>query len=238
MPVHTLTRPAAASSSPHPHEHRRPPRRAVRTRPLPGGTYAVIGAPTIAVYKRAGTAWLPTRHTSGRTDQGTAMTLRVIAVHHGFVKVRIPSRNNRETGWVRSTDVTLKQSRYIINIVLHSRQLILLKRHHTVMTFAVGIGRRRTPTPTGEFTITEIIPITQPNSIYGPCAFPLSAYSPQLPHFMGGHGQIGIHGTNQPRLLRPALDRRISHGCIRIPNHYARLLARLLQPGTPVNITR
>jgi lipoprotein-anchoring transpeptidase ErfK/SrfK len=54
---------------------------------------------------------------------------------------------------------------------------------------------------------------------------------------MGGHGQVGLHGTNQPELLRAHRSRRVSHGCVRMRNDHARTLARLLPVGTPVDIT-
>ncbi len=65
---------------------------------------------------------------------------------------------------------------------------------------------------------------------YGPYAFGLSGHSPTLRSFAGGDAQLGLHGTDQPRLL----GRSVSHGCIRIANDVVRRLAGLLPLGTPV----
>ena len=44
---------------------------------------------------------------------------------------------------------------------------------------------------------------------------------------------IGIHGTNQPRLI----PGKISHGCVRVRNSNIRRLKRLMPLGTPIRIT-
>jgi lipoprotein-anchoring transpeptidase ErfK/SrfK len=51
--------------------------------------------------------------------------------------------------------------------------------------------------------------------------------------FGGGPGQIGLHGTNAPRLL----GRDVSHGCVRMRNQAITRLARMLPLGTPVRIS-
>jgi lipoprotein-anchoring transpeptidase ErfK/SrfK len=202
-------------------------------RKLPKNVYVVVRGRSVTVYDGHGRRKGRMR---GHTTFGSRLSLRAVAQSRNLVKVRLPSRNNRQMGWVRTRDVTLHSSHYVITIELRSRRLTVRKDNRRIARFPVGIGRPRTPTPTGEFTITDIIAITQPHSAYGPYAFVLSAYSKQLPHFMGGRGQIGLHGTNQPKLLRGNLSRRVSHGCIRMYNHHARTLARLLDVGTPVNI--
>ena len=49
---------------------------------------------------------------------------------------------------------------------------------------------------------------------------------------IGGDGQIGIHGTNQPASIGNA----VSHGCVRVPNEIITQLAHNLPLGTPVTI--
>jgi lipoprotein-anchoring transpeptidase ErfK/SrfK len=200
---------------------------------LPKNVYVIVRGASITVYDRPGRRKGRLR---GHTTFGSRLSLRAVARWRDLVKVRLPSRNNRQMGWVRAKDVTLHRSHYVITIELRSRRLILRKDRRRIARFPVGIGRPRTPTPTGEFTITDVIRITRPHSVYGPYAFALSAYSKQLPHFMGGHGQIGLHGTNQPALLAANRSRRVSHGCVRMRNDHARALARILRVGTPVNI--
>jgi hypothetical protein len=64
-----------------------------------------------------------------------------------------------------------------------------------------GIGRRQWPTPRGEFYVrSRLEGYGQAGSAYGPVAFGTSARSSKLTDWPGG-GIVGIHGTNQPRLI-------------------------------------
>ena len=87
------------------------------------------------------------------------------------------------------------------------------------------------PTPTGASYITELLDTGNPNGTYGPYAFGLALHSETLTEFGGGDGQVGIHGTNTPRLI----GQRVSHGCVRLNNDDMRRLVDLkLALGTPV----
>ena len=80
------------------------------------------------------------------------------------------------------------------------------------------------------FWIRERFRVANPEGPYGPRAFGTSAYS-RLSDWPGG-GVIGIHGTDEPRLI----PGRPSHGCIRLPNHAIGRLYRLMPVGTPVSV--
>jgi lipoprotein-anchoring transpeptidase ErfK/SrfK len=47
-----------------------------------------------------------------------------------------------------------------------------------------------------------------------------------------GGGVVGIHGTNEPRLLTG----HVSHGCIRMRNADILRLDRIIEVGAPVTI--
>ena len=68
-----------------------------------------------------------------------------------------------------------------------------------VVETPIAIGSPENPTPTGEFFVTDLLDTGDDLSAYGPFALGLSAFSLTLSEFAGGDGQIGIHGTNQPR---------------------------------------
>ena len=94
----------------------------------------------------------------------------------------------------------------------------------------MGIGRRQWPTPAGEFYVRERLRLKGGSGIYGVFAFGTSAYS-VLSDWPGG-GVVGIHGTNQPKLI----PGRISHGCIRVRNRKVAKLERLMPIGTRLTI--
>ena len=92
------------------------------------------------------------------------------------------------------------------------------------MAFSVGVGRRQTPTPTGQFTITEIIPspshtastvLRIPAECLLPAATPLHGRPPAR--------SVSTAPTNPASWAGP--QPQISHGCVQISNHYVRLLA-------------
>jgi lipoprotein-anchoring transpeptidase ErfK/SrfK len=147
-------------------------------------------------------------------------------------RVYLPMRPNGRIGYVRATDVSLYQHDYAVVVSLSKKTLTLYKAGVLQMTESVGIGQSRYPTPTGSFYMRELARPRNPRGSYGPWAFGLSAYSTVLQTFGRGDGQIGIHGTNQPKLL----GTKVSHGCIRMRNEAITKLAQTLPQGVPVDI--
>jgi lipoprotein-anchoring transpeptidase ErfK/SrfK len=147
----------------------------------------------------------------------------------GWLQVRAPMRPRPRTGWVEAT--ALGPSNLVLTqLVIDRRHLraTLYRAGRRVWRSPIGVGKPKTPTPAGRFWIREQIRSTNPRGPYGPLAFGTSAYS-RLSDWPGG-GVIGIHGTNQPKLI----PGQPSHGCIRVPNRAIRRLAHLMPIGTPV----
>ncbi|MBO1752679.1 L,D-transpeptidase [Actinotalea sp. BY-33] len=61
----------------------------------------------------------------------------------------------------------------------------------------------------------------------------MSAFSEVLDEFLGGPGQIGLHGTDDAGSIGQAA----SHGCIRMSNEDITTLSTLLPLGTPIVIS-
>lgn len=80
------------------------------------------------------------------------------------------------------------------------------------------LGKPSTPTPLGHFRIYCKTP--DPGAVMGP-------------YFLGYYGAIGIHGTNQPYLIR-RFPRAFSHGCTRLYNSQITWLYPRVPIGTPV----
>lgn len=108
---------------------------------------------------------------------------------------------------------------YSIAVSLARKRLSLLKNGTTVKSYPVAVGKKQTPTPTGQYTIINKSP--NPGGPYG--AYWLGFY----PHY-------GIHGTNNPS----SIGKEISAGCIRMHNKDIRELAGFVSVGTPVIINR
>ena len=146
-----------------------------------------------------------------------------------WIKVRVPMLPNGKTGWVPRNALNvfvLVHTQLVINRA--AQQLTLKRNGRTILRAPIGVGKAATPTPAGKFWITEGFRSDTP--AYGPFAFATSAYS-NLTDWPGG-GVVGIHGTDQPRLV----PGRPSHGCIRLHNSDIMRLVPRVPIGTAVLI--
>jgi lipoprotein-anchoring transpeptidase ErfK/SrfK len=119
-------------------------------------------------------------------------------------------------------------------IKLDSHRIVVYRANKVILRADVGVGRAVTPTPSGLYYITELLKQPDPNGLYGPYAFGLSAHSNVLHEFAGRNGILGLHGTNYPQ----GIGTDVSHGCLRVLNHVIVKLANTLPIGTPVRIER
>jgi lipoprotein-anchoring transpeptidase ErfK/SrfK len=200
--------------------------------PASASVVATAIGKVVTVYRapRAGRVLLRLPNTT--TGGGPAVFL-VKSRRPGWEQIYLPLRPNGRTGWVRDSEVGLTRDGYRVAVSLSAHKLTVTRNGVVVDREPVGVGTTATPTPTGHFYLVELLTQTDPNGLYGPYAFGLSAYSDVLSSFGGGPGQIGLHGTDDPS----GLGTSVSHGCVRISNAAIARLARLLPLGTPVVIT-
>jgi lipoprotein-anchoring transpeptidase ErfK/SrfK len=187
---------------------------------------------SVSVY-RSPTARKPFLTLRSPNADGATLTFLVKQRRPGWERVYLPTRPNGSTGWVRDAAVNLSLDPYRVVVSLSSHSLSVYKENRLIQHEPAGVGRSVVPTPAGTYFLVELLRQPNPNGVYGPYAFGLSAYSNVLYSFGGGPGQIGLHGTNEPASL--GID--ASHGCIRISNAGIAKLAQMLPLGTPVRIT-
>ncbi len=170
------------------------------------------------------------------TEDGTFEVYPVLESHadptgRTWLRIRLPMRPNGRTGWVQRNDLgALKIVRTMLLIDRAKLRATLYRGGRRIWTSPVGVGKPATPTPAGHFWIRSRLRGLRGNPAYGPYAFGTGAYS-VLSDWPGG-GVVGIHGTDQPRLI----PGRPSHGCVRVPNAAIQRLWPLLALGTPVQI--
>lgn len=174
----------------------------------------------------------PVRTLPAQTPFESPTVLLVQRQQDGWLKVLLPGRPNGGTGWVEAADVELREVDYEVRVDLKAGELTVLERGKVLVQTAAGHGRPEYPTPTGTFFVTDKLETPNPGGPYGPFALGLSARSEVLTQFMGGEGQIGLHGTNEP----DTLGKGTSHGCVRVANEVIEQLADLLPLGTPVTV--
>lgn len=170
---------------------------------------------------------------SPTTELGSKTTLLVVGEQDDWVQVLLPVRPNGATGWLRKADVELKGNDMAVAVDLATRKVTVTKAGEVVVEAEAAIGAGKTPTPTGTFSVTDLVETEGSGSAYGPYAIGLSGHSETLSEFGGGDGQIGLHGTNDPSSIGQA----VSHGCVRVPNDIVTQIVQLVPLGTPVVIS-
>lgn len=150
----------------------------------------------------------------------------------GWVKVLLAERPNGSTGWVRASDVQLTPNPYRLRVDLGQHKIKVFQGTNSTYEGPVAIGASDTPTPPGSYYTRVLIQALDPNTVYGPFAYGLSAHSDVLTEFNGGDAEVGVHGNNDPSVL----GKSITHGCIRMDNDEITKLSKVLPLGTPVEI--
>jgi hypothetical protein len=125
----------------------------------------------------------------------------------------------------------LRWTRVRVDVDLSRLRLRLLDGRRVAGTFPVAAGASGTPTPTGQYMVTDRV-FFAPGGPYGTFALGLSAYQGDLPSGWNGGSQIAIHGTPDTA----SIGQRASLGCIRVGTAGLQLLRRLVPLGAPVSI--
>lgn len=196
-----------------------------------GSTALRLYGPTTAHIAPEAGADVVTR-LDARTELGSTTTLLVVEAQGDWLEVLLPIRPNGTTGWVRTAAGELRTTDYRIDIDLPNRRVTLFDAGKVVLNAVAAIGAPDTPTPTGDFFVTDLVETGDPNGSYGDHAIGLSGHSNELTEFAGGDGQIGVHGTNQPSSIGQA----VSHGCVRLANDVVAELVQQVPLGTPVSV--
>jgi lipoprotein-anchoring transpeptidase ErfK/SrfK len=151
---------------------------------------------------------------------------------NSWIELRIPGRPNGRTGWVSRRSLgPLEISRWLLVVNRKTERVTAYKGGRVQLVTPVGVGKPRTPTPSGHFWIRERFRVLDPSSPYWPDAMGTSDYS-TLSEWPGG-GVVGMHGAwNEPQLI----PGRPSHGCIRLHNPNIAWLAPRVPVGTPLHV--
>lgn len=165
--------------------------------------------------------------------------LRVVArrevAGRWFVRVLLPERPNGSSAWVAADRVVLLHTRWHVYVDRRARRIVVTRGGRRVRSARVVVGAPRSPTPAGEFAISERVAQRSAHGFVGPWVLAITAFSGTYRQFDGGPGRVAIHGRGGASLRDPLGTAR-SHGCVRVGNALVRWMARHLQAGTPVTI--
>ncbi|WP_233617728.1 L,D-transpeptidase [Actinomadura sp. WAC 06369] len=157
-------------------------------------------------------ATLPTEQLGGPT------WVPVVESSGGWLRVLLPSRPNRASGWIPGDGLRTARTPYLVTVDLGDRRLTLHESGKAVGRWRVAIGAAATPTPTGRtFVMAQLAPKDKK------LVLPLGAHSDTLDTFGGGPGTVALHGWHDPSVF----GRAATHGCVRVPDDALRKLSRV-----------
>lgn len=108
-------------------------------------------------------------------------------------------------------------TRIVINVP--EKTLFLYRNNHLFQKYPVAIGKPQTPSPRGQFVITQ-------KAVWG------DGFGTRWMRISVPWGIYGIHGTNKPWSVGTVA----SHGCFRMLNHDVEQVYALVSVGTPVDV--
>jgi len=155
-----------------------------------------------------------------------------------WLNVRLPGRVfHRKTpppkGWITAQGVKLSTTRWHLVVDIRTRRVIAYYNGRQKRAFKVVVGKRSTPTPRGEFFVEETMRLPR-RHVGAPFALATSARSSVFKEFMGGPGQVALHGAiNIPG---SKMGTATSNGCIRMTTTAIMWLASRIKAGTPLTI--
>ncbi len=172
------------------------------------------------------------RSLANPTWEGLDVVFAVLQQQAGWLHVRVSSRPNGMTAWVRRADVTLREVPNWVQVEVAARRLTVFHGDTPLLSTTVAVGKGETPTPIGSFFVDGLVPLDPPDPAYGAGQVSVSGFSETLSSFGGGVGQIALHGTQATALL----GQSTSNGCVRLDNDAIRRVMFLAPTGTPVEI--
>jgi lipoprotein-anchoring transpeptidase ErfK/SrfK len=146
-------------------------------------------------------------------------------------RVELPYVWPRRDGWIALRGLRRSSTHVEVRVDLSRRWITVTRFGATLAGYRTAVGAADSPTPPGEYFVTDRIPFAAGGSL-GSFAFGISGIQPRLPAGWSGGNQLAIHGTNDPSSIGTAA----SAGCLRVSEDALRELMPLLSLGTPVLI--
>src|SRR5829696_2185485 len=188
----------------------------------PGQTIALHDAPGGRVVDRVG----------ARTEFGSMRVFWIEKVRGDWFGVPVPELPDRRLSWIRHDPVSLElsQTRFWVTADVSEQRLELHYGNRVLDSFPVSVGSSSSPTPLGDYAVTDGLVGKGLGPWYGCCVLALSGHQPNLPAGWIGGNRMAIHGT--PGSVGGAT----SHGCLRASDHDMISLFARVPLGAPVFI--
>ena len=150
-----------------------------------------------------------------------------------WAAVRHTSLGNSRVAWVDTerAPVLMRPRRLKLEVDLSRRELVLLPNGVPNRRISIAIGAPDTPTPPGEYYVTDKLPGADFGPYYGCCILALSGHQPNLPQGWSGGDRLAIHGSPTP-----TWGQNVSNGCLHAREADLRYLLKTVPLGTVVSV--
>jgi L,D-transpeptidase catalytic domain len=165
------------------------------------------------------------------TEFGSPRTFWISEIKDDWFGVRTPEVYN-EVGWLRDdrSQLELSETRFWVAADTSAQSLELRYGSRLLDRFPVTVGSPGSPTPIGEYSVTDALAGPGVGPYYGCCVLALTGHQPNLPPNWIGGDRIAIHGTPG------AVGDATSSGCLRASDPDMVSLFARVPLGTPVLI--
>jgi hypothetical protein len=208
--------------------HLKPP-----PKPVAGPSYAIATVRrghSIALHDSPGGTVVD--RVGARTEFGSMQVFWIARVRGAWFGVPVPELPNGQLAWIKDDRLALdlSQTHFWITADVSRRHLELHYGDRILDSFPVSVGSPSSPTPLGDYSITDGLVGRGLGPWYGCCVLALTGHQPNLPPGWIGGNRMAIHGT--PGSIGGAN----SHGCLRASDPDMISLFARVPLGTPVFI--
>jgi hypothetical protein len=168
------------------------------------------------------------------TEFGSRETLLPTGRRVGsWFAVRHTTLGNDRVGWVNvdRSWLDFRERIWRIEVDLSRRELVVVENGGHPRRISVAVGAPDTPTPPGEYYVTDKLRGADFGPYYGCCILALSGHQPNLPEGWSGGDRLAIHGSPTP-----TWGRNVSNGCLHAARADLAYLMKTVPIGTKVTI--
>jgi hypothetical protein len=165
------------------------------------------------------------------TEFGSPEFLQIVRRQGKWVAVRHTSLGNHRVAWVevRPNAFSWRDKTVSLAVDLSERRLTVRAGDVRLREISVAVGAPETPTPPGDFYVTDKLRGADFGEFYGCCILALSGRQPNLPQGWSGGDRLAIHGSPTP-----TWGEDISNGCLHAREADLRWLMKTVSLGTRV----
>jgi hypothetical protein len=174
------------------------------------------------------------RRLDDKTEFGSQEVLSPAGPRQGrWIAVRHTSLANDGVAWLhaRASTVNFRTQSVRLEVDLSRRELLVVPNEGRRRRISVAVGAPDTPTPPGEYYVTDKLRGADYGEFYGCCILALSGTQPNLPQGWSGGDRLAIHGSPTP-----TWGKAVSNGCFHAREADLRYLLKTVPLGTPVSV--